>query len=312
MIDKAHEGLDAGFELDAAEGNASADIPGGEVLDGARPRVVALDVAGFTRTAGLARAARGHPTLAGLDAGLLVGAEDVVVGAQRAALEDELVEIQDHLHLGHEVGITRVHPARVAPGLEGVRLEDALDAAQADLDPLAGDHLPDAGGEVPTQGQAALAGKLAGDGDHQRPHPVQDAARTPVPWRILQREPLLDPASAPFAHPRDALAQAPCRLRAAQVGLLVQQEDEPGPLHLGVREGLGTGPGSGLGDLRLREARLVLGRRATVPGVTGMERRLYRRQRRVSVGRIGCKSNLPTDAPSSALQLVAPLPGAWL
>src|SRR6266542_195938 len=297
LVDQAHEGLDAGLELDATEGDAQSDVPGGEVLDGAGPRVVALDVARLARTTGLARSGSGHTAQAGLDAGLLVGADDVVIGPQGVALEDELVEVQDHLDLGHEVGIARVHPARVLPGLERVGLEDALDAADADRDSFTGDDLPDAGGAVPAQGQAALAGQLAGDGDHQRPHPLQESPRTPASRRISEREPLLHPAPPPLAHPRGALAQAPRRLRAAQVGLFIEQEHEPSPLHFAVRKGLRAGPGLGLGDLGRGEARLVQRGRATVPRTTGRGRRLYRRQRRVSVGRIGCKSNLPTDAP---------------
>src|SRR2546423_2826457 len=92
---------------------------------------------------------------------------------------------------------------------------------------------------------------------------------------------------------------------AAEVGLLVERKDEPSSLDLGVREGLGTGPRLSLGNLGFGEARLVSGRRATVPGVTGTGRGLYRRQRRASVGRIGSKSTLPTDAPFIRLQPVA-------
>jgi hypothetical protein len=183
-----------------------------------------------------------------------------------------------------------------------------LHAAQADDHVLGADDLPDAAGEVPAQGQAEPARQLAGDRDHQRPHPVGELWRMSGPGCVLEREALLHPAPPPLADPRRALAQAACRLWAAQVGLRVQQQDEPGPLHLGVREGLGTGPGPGLGDLSLGEARLVGRRRATVPGVTGTGRGLYRRQRRASVGRIGSKSTLPTDAPFSRLQPVA----AWL
>ena len=153
-----------------------------------------------------------------------------------------------------------------------------LHGAQADDHVLGADDLPDAAGEVPAQGQAEPAWQLAGDSDHQRPHPIVELGRTSGPGRVLEREPLLHPASPPLADPRRALAQPSCGLRAAKVGLLVQQEGEPGSLHLGVWEDLRTSPGPGLVDLGLGEARLVGGRRATVPGVTGTGRGLYRRQ----------------------------------
>src|SRR5262245_11099884 len=61
----------------------------------------------------------------------------------------------------------------------------------------------------------------------------------------------------------------------------MEQEHEPSPLYLAVREGLGAGPGPGLRDVGLG------------------------RQWRVSVGRIGYKTTLPTDAPFLWLPFVA-------
>src|SRR5215467_5704116 len=65
LVDQAREGLDASLELDAPEGDAPSDVPGGEVLDGAGPLVVALNTARFAWTTGLARPRSGHTTLAG-------------------------------------------------------------------------------------------------------------------------------------------------------------------------------------------------------------------------------------------------------
>jgi hypothetical protein len=135
---------------------------------------------------------------------------------------------------------------------------------------------------------------------------VGELLGAPRTRRVLEREPVLRPPSSPLADPRQALAQTPGGVRAAHVGLFVQQEHEPGTLHLGVWEVVGGGPDLGLGDLRLGEDWLVLGRRATVPG-PGTGHRLYRRQRRASVGRIVGKTTLPTDAPLPRLLLVAGL-----
>jgi hypothetical protein len=85
----------------------------------------------------------------------------------------------------------------------------------------------------------------------------------------------------------------------------MQEQGQPSPLDLSVWSGLGVGQGLRLSEVGLREARLVLGRRATVPGSMGTGRKLYRRQWRASVGRIVGKTTLPTDAPFLWLPFVA-------
>ena len=54
---------------------------------------------------------------AGLDAGLLIGAEDVVLRPQGLALPPARIEVQNRARLVHEVGITRKNPD--SPGLSG-------------------------------------------------------------------------------------------------------------------------------------------------------------------------------------------------
>lgn len=123
--------------------------------------------------------ARGQPADARLDARFLVGRQDLVSGANWLGLPDPLIEIEDDPGLLLELGIARVHPADLAPGLQMIVGQDSLHRAQADSDPLLSDHPPDAGGKVTAQMEATLAGKLAGDGDHQRPHPIQDRCGRP-------------------------------------------------------------------------------------------------------------------------------------
>ena len=62
---------------------------------------------------------------AGLDAGLLVGAEDVILGAQGLALPHARIEVQNRAGLLGEVGITRKNPVLVPPRFDGIRIQDS-------------------------------------------------------------------------------------------------------------------------------------------------------------------------------------------
>lgn len=59
----------------------------------------------------------GRDAFAGLQAGLLVGADHVIIRSQRLALVEALVEVQDHCGLGLELGVTRENPTPVGHGL---------------------------------------------------------------------------------------------------------------------------------------------------------------------------------------------------
>ena len=67
-----------------------------------------------------------------LDAGLLVGGDDVLVLAQRLPLPASLVQVQDAPGLGLEVRIARKDPAAVLPRPNGVFVQPAPDGAVAD------------------------------------------------------------------------------------------------------------------------------------------------------------------------------------
>jgi hypothetical protein len=62
---------------------------------------------------------------AGLDGGLLVGAEDILVVAERLAGEPPLVEVEDDGCLGGEVGVAGKDPGAVLPRLDRVVLQPA-------------------------------------------------------------------------------------------------------------------------------------------------------------------------------------------
>ena len=63
-------------------------------------------------------------TAAGLEAGLLVGAEDVVLGSQGLALPSARIEVQNGAGFVSEVGITRKNPVLVPPRFDGIRIEN--------------------------------------------------------------------------------------------------------------------------------------------------------------------------------------------
>ena len=67
-----------------------------------------------------------------LDAGLLVGRDDVLILAQRLPLPAPLVQIQDAPGLGLEVQIARKDPAAVLPRPDGVFVQPTPDRAVAD------------------------------------------------------------------------------------------------------------------------------------------------------------------------------------
>ena len=85
------EGRDAGAWLAAAEDSGAADVPGGQVGPGALALVLVLDPHRRGRVPGGTWGAAS----AGLDAGLLVGRDHVVVRPQRLALPDAVVEVED-------------------------------------------------------------------------------------------------------------------------------------------------------------------------------------------------------------------------
>ena len=67
-----------------------------------------------------------------LDAGLLVGRDDVLVFAQRLALPAPLVQVQDARGFDLELGIARKEPAAVLPRPDGVLVQPTPHRAVAD------------------------------------------------------------------------------------------------------------------------------------------------------------------------------------
>jgi hypothetical protein len=91
-------------------------------------------------------------TAAGLDAGLLVGAQDVVLGTQGLVLPPTRIEIENRSGLVGEVGITGKDPVFVPPRFDGIRRENPPHRAATDrcAQRVAGSG-GDVGQRLPTQ-----------------------------------------------------------------------------------------------------------------------------------------------------------------
>ena len=69
----------------------------------------------------------------GLDAGFLVGRQDVLPGAERDTVPAPGVELQDALGLGGEGRIAGENPTPMPPGAKGILAEPAPQRSATDL-----------------------------------------------------------------------------------------------------------------------------------------------------------------------------------
>jgi hypothetical protein len=97
------------------------DVVGGQVGEGAEAVVFALGPHRPARS-WREREVDAHP---GLDAGFLVGAEHVLVVAERLSFPFPLVEVQGAGGLEGEVRVAGKDPRPVLPGLQGIVSEPA-------------------------------------------------------------------------------------------------------------------------------------------------------------------------------------------
>ncbi len=156
LLDQSPERLDSCLGLAEAHHQPLLNVPGRQILQ--RPATLVFRFDSPTTTWGRPK---GRVTAdAGLDAGLLVRADDPVKPIDSFALPVTLVQIQDDGGLLEEVGGTGENPVLVLPGLDGVLVEDAPDGAAADglvqlaLDPF---------GEI---GRGLAAQRVSGASDH--------------------------------------------------------------------------------------------------------------------------------------------------
>jgi hypothetical protein len=140
---------------------------------------------------------------AGLDAGLLVAGDDVLVIAERFAVERAGVEVEHAAGFGGEVRVADEDPGLVLPGLDRVVGEDPPDRGRGDRrHEAAGDGLVrQVRAAPPGQGHREFGGQLAGHrfdlGDLHGCEPGR-AAGTPAVGQAGQA--LVGVAAAPVAH----------------------------------------------------------------------------------------------------------------
>jgi len=106
LLDQGVEGRDAVLGGAAVKELRAACVPCREVAQRALALVLVLDLVALTRAGGPRR----RLAMAGLDGGLLVGADDVVAGMQAFALPDAGVEVKDRSGLLREQRVAREDP----------------------------------------------------------------------------------------------------------------------------------------------------------------------------------------------------------
>src|SRR5215813_14591811 len=128
LLDQPAKGFNTGPRFTPAHDIAPTHVPGSQILQSPLTLVFVLNIG---RSARRGRQG-GMATVAGLDAGLLVGAEDVVLGPQGFALPQARIEVQNRASLVNEVGITRKNPVLVSPRFDGIRIENPPPRAATD------------------------------------------------------------------------------------------------------------------------------------------------------------------------------------
>jgi len=162
QVHQTVEGFNSGLGFTAAEELGAMDIPGRHIGERTGALILKLDAADL-RGCG---SASGMDAGAGLDAGLFIGADDVVPRSERLAFPPPLIEIEDAAGFGGEVRVAGENPASVRPGLDGVGAEPTPDRGAADRSDHAGAHglAGDVGVTQARQRQPALGRELAGQG----------------------------------------------------------------------------------------------------------------------------------------------------
>jgi hypothetical protein len=154
-------GGDSAVDFTATEDFCPMDIPSRQVGPGALAKVLVLDASG---TAGSWWEC-GLFAPSGLNAGLFVGGNNIVIRTQRGAFPNPLVKIEDRTGFIGEVGIAREDPGSMLPRAEGISAEPAPQRSAADLSDqaLRDNMLPDLLDRQPGQRKSEGVRKLAGE-----------------------------------------------------------------------------------------------------------------------------------------------------
>ena len=102
---------------------------------------------------------------AGLNTGLFVCADDVIIGTQWHALPDTLVKIENGSGFAGKVRIAREDPASMFPGAKGIAAEPSPQSSTTDLSnqALRNNVLADFLDREPGQWESKVMRKLAGE-----------------------------------------------------------------------------------------------------------------------------------------------------
>lgn len=120
-VNQSMKRLDAGCAVAQPKQLGSPHVAGGHV--GQRPTALVFGLHPSVLM-GMGRRPRGQPP-AGLDAGLFVRADHVLVLSQRLPFPEALIQIQDTSRFLCEAGVARKNPAAMRPRLDGVGMEPA-------------------------------------------------------------------------------------------------------------------------------------------------------------------------------------------
>ncbi len=162
--DFAHKPIDGSnstFDFTAAEDSCSMDIPGCQIGPGPHAEILMLDV---HRAIGRRRQRRLF-SAAGLNTGLFVCADDVIIATQWSALPEALVKIEDGSGFAGKARIAREDPASMLPGAKGIAAEPSPQSGATDLSDqaLRDDVLADFLNREPGQWEPEAMRKLTGE-----------------------------------------------------------------------------------------------------------------------------------------------------
>jgi hypothetical protein len=126
--DEPPKWLDPGVWFAASHDVPTADIPPCQVVQRAATLVLVFDAVGPPWSW---RQTRMAPDT-GLDTGLFIGTNNVILGAKGFALPYLSVQIQNPPGLGGKEGITGENPVLLLPGFHRIGLQDAPDSTPTD------------------------------------------------------------------------------------------------------------------------------------------------------------------------------------
>ncbi len=166
LIDQSAERVDSGLILASTQDSTAANVPDSQVLQGSAPSILMLHSHGASRTRRQSRVTSDS----GLDARLLVRADDIIPTTQRFAVPGASIQIQHSPSFFGELRVAGKDPVLISPGFDRVSVEDSPDGTGTDRS--AQGHRSSVGQvriRQPTQWQLGQADSLTGDRLDDRP-----------------------------------------------------------------------------------------------------------------------------------------------